>query len=209
MAKQFYDISNKLSRQMPVIKFEEGKEFKINSSLKGAIAIQGIAESGKEDLNTLRQIVSIGIGVEGLEYVESQDFTIPDWQTIVETISNAMMGLDDEEGSLRKKVRWYDLVEDWDLIEASFVTQYGIRLRETDMQWDEFCTLLSGIMPKTPLGQVVSIRSEEDKETLKTFNDHQRKIRQDWRSKQARLRTEEENELMMKKLEHMFEKAFG
>ena len=103
MAKQFYDISNKLSRQMPVIKFEEGKEFKINSSLKGAIAIQGIAESGKEDLNTLRQIVSIGIGVEGLEYVESQDFTIPDWQTIVEAISNAMMGLDDEEGEPREK----------------------------------------------------------------------------------------------------------
>lgn len=103
MAKQFYDISSKLTRQMPVIKFEEGKEFKINSSLKGAIAIQGIAESGKEDLNTLRQIVSIGIGVEGLEYVESQDFTIPDWQTIVETISNAMMGLDDEEGEYQEK----------------------------------------------------------------------------------------------------------
>lgn len=77
------------------------------------------------------------------------------------------------------------------------------------MQWDEFCTLLSGIMPKTPLGQVVSIRSEEDKETLKTFNEYQRKIRQDWRRKQARLSTEEENELMMKKLELMFEKAFG
>lgn len=77
------------------------------------------------------------------------------------------------------------------------------------MQWDEFCTLLSGIMPKTPLGQVVSIRSEEDKETLKTFNENQRKIRQDWRRKQARLSTEEENELMMKKLELMFEKAFG
>ena len=89
------------------------------------------------------------------------------------------------------------------------MTQYGIRLRETDMQWDEFCTLLSGIMPKTPLGQVVSIRSEEDKEMLKTFNEHQRKIRQDWRRKQARLSTEEENELMMKKLELMFEKAFG
>lgn len=77
------------------------------------------------------------------------------------------------------------------------------------MQWDEFCTLLSGIMPKTPLGQVVSIRSEEDKETLKTFNENQRKIRQDWRRKQARISTEEENELMMKKLELMFEKAFG
>lgn len=97
MAKQFYDISNKLTRQKPVVKFEEGKEFKINSTLKGAIAMQGLAESGKEDLNTLREMVAIGIGVEGLAYVDSQEFTLTDWQTIVETISNAMMGVDDEE----------------------------------------------------------------------------------------------------------------
>lgn len=103
MAKQFYDISSKLTRQKPVIKFEEGKEFKVNSSLKGAIAIQGIAENEKDNLKLLREIVSIGIGVEGLEYVESQDFTIPDLQAIVEAISNAMMGLDDEEGEPQEK----------------------------------------------------------------------------------------------------------
>lgn len=97
MAKQFYDISNKLTRQKPVVKFEEGKEFKINSTLKGAIAMQGLAESGKEDLNTLREMVAIGIGGEGLAYVDSQEFTLTDWQTIVETISNAMMGVDGEE----------------------------------------------------------------------------------------------------------------
>ncbi len=103
MAKQFYDISSKLTRQKPVIKFEEGKEFKVNSSLKGAIAIQGISEDEKDNLKLLREIVSIGIGVEGLEYVESQDFTIPDLQAIVEAISNAMMGLDDEEGEPQEK----------------------------------------------------------------------------------------------------------
>jgi hypothetical protein len=103
MAKQFYDISSKLTRQKPVIKFEEGKEFKVNSSLKGAIAIQGISENEKDNLKLLREIVSIGIGVEGLEYVESQDFTIPDLQAIVEAISNAMMGLDDEEGEPQEK----------------------------------------------------------------------------------------------------------
>lgn len=103
MAKQFYDISSKLTRQKPVIKFEEGKEFKVNSSLKGVIAIQGISENEKDNLKLLRKIVSIGIGVEGLEYVESQDFTIPDLQAIVEAISNAMMGLDDEEGEPQEK----------------------------------------------------------------------------------------------------------
>ncbi|WP_368346651.1 Gp15 family bacteriophage protein [Peptostreptococcus anaerobius] len=94
-------------------------------------------------------------------------------------------------------------------MEASFLTQYGIRLRSSDLEWDEFCVLLSGIMPKTPLGQVVSIRSEDDKEMLKNFNEHQRKIRRDWRSKQAKLRTDKENEQMMKQLEQVFAKAFG
>ena len=106
MAKQFYDISNNLTRQKPVVKFEEGREFKINSTLKGAIAMQGLAESGKEDLNTLREMVAIGIGVEGLAYVDSQEFTLTDWQTIVETISNAMMGVDgeEEEAATEKKL---------------------------------------------------------------------------------------------------------
>lgn len=51
------------------------------------------------------------------------------------------------------------------------------------MSWGEFCTLLSGIMPNTPLGQIVSIRSEDDKEILKNFTKEQRKIRSDWRSR--------------------------
>lgn len=82
---------------------------------------------------------------------------------------------------------WYDLYEDWDLIDASFAKQYGIRLRnEPDMSWSEFSTLLAGIMPETPLGQVVSIRSEDDKETLKHYTPEQHKIRNEWRSRQAR-----------------------
>lgn len=77
------------------------------------------------------------------------------------------------------------------------------------MEWDEFCTLLSGVMPKTPLGQIISIRSEDDREMLKNFNENQRRIRRDWRNKQAKLMTVEDNEQMMKHLEAMFAKAFG
>ena len=57
--------------------------------------------------------------------------------------------------------------------------QYGIRLRNDDMTWSEFCTLLKGIMPETPLGQIVSIRSEEDKNMLKNFTKEQHKIKND------------------------------
>lgn len=79
------------------------------------------------------------------------------------------------------------MYEDWGLIEASFTAQYGIRLRgEDDMSWSEFSTLLAGIMPETPLGQVISIRSENDKDTLKNFNSAQHKMRNDWRSRMSK-----------------------
>lgn len=90
---------------------------------------------------------------------------------------------------------WYDLYEDWGLIEASFTAQYGIRLRgEGDMSWSEFSTLLAGIMPETPLGQVISIRSENDKDTLKNFNSAQHKIRNDWRNRMNKTVALDKNE---------------
>ena len=35
-------------------------------------------------------------------------------------------------------------------------------------------------MPETPLGQIVSIRSEKDPKVLKGFSKEQRKIRSEW-----------------------------
>lgn len=54
------------------------------------------------------------------------------------------------------------------------------------MPWGEFSTLLAGIMPETPLGQIVSIRSEDDKEMLKHFTPEQHRIRSEWRSRRTR-----------------------
>lgn len=81
---------------------------------------------------------------------------------------------------------WYDLREDWALIESSIASQYGIRLRQvSDMPWSEFCNLVAGLLPETPLGAVVQIRSEDDPEMLKRFNKDQLAIRNKWREKQA------------------------
>ena len=77
------------------------------------------------------------------------------------------------------------------------------------MSWSEFCTLLAGIMPKTPLGQVVSIRSEEDKDILKHFTEEQHKIRNEWRNRQAVEMSEEEKENQIKELQEIFAKAFS
>jgi hypothetical protein len=57
------------------------------------------------------------------------------------------------------------------------------------MTWDEFCTLLAGLNGETPLGHIVSIRSEKDKERLKQFTPEERKIRNDWISKHRKVIT--------------------
>lgn len=111
-----------------------------------------------------------------------------------------------------KENKWYDLFDDWDLIEASFAMQYQIRLtHEVDMTWSEFCVLLGGIMPKTPLGQIVSIRSEEDKDMLKNFTPEQHKIRNDWREKNSPIQhmTDEEQRQAVRGIQEAFAKAFG
>jgi hypothetical protein len=86
---------------------------------------------------------------------------------------------------------FYDIVEDYELIEASFAQQYGIRLRrENDMEWGEFLTLLAGLNGETPLGYVVSIRSEKDRERIKNFTAAEKKIRNDWAIKHRRVVTD-------------------
>ncbi|ERK31927.1 hypothetical protein CINTURNW_1037 [Clostridium intestinale URNW] len=88
--------------------------------------------------------------------------------------------------------------------------QYNIRLRsETEMSWSEFTTLLKGIMPETPLGQIVSIRAEENKDMLQNFTQEQHKIRNEWREKQLEDMTVEETEEQMQELQELFAKMFG
>ena len=66
------------------------------------------------------------------------------------------------------------------MIEASFLSQYGIRLKTAELQFDEFLNLTGCLMPDTPLGQIVAIRSETDAEVIRNFTDAQRKIHDEW-----------------------------
>lgn len=79
------------------------------------------------------------------------------------------------------------------------------------MTWSEFSTLLSGIMPKTPLGQIVSIRAEENKDILKNFTPEQHNIRNDWRNKNNPIinMSNEEKEEEIRKVQEIFAKAFS
>lgn len=89
--------------------------------------------------------------------------------------------------------------------------QYGIRLLNEDMEYKEFCSLLSGIMPKTPLGTVVGIRAEEDKGILEHYSEDQTRIRNEWRNNHNPFdsMTEEEKMEEVLRVQKAFAEAFG
>lgn len=109
-------------------------------------------------------------------------------------------------------VDWYDVREDWTLIEASLAKQYGVRIRhEADMPWNEFCTLVSGLMPDTPLGQIVGIRAEKNPDTIKGFSPDQRRIHNSWLKRQAEKMVDNPDKLNkdMEALSQMIASMFG
>lgn len=106
---------------------------------------------------------------------------------------------------------WYDIEEDWPLIEASLAKQYGIRIRkEIDtMDYAEFCNLVSGLMPDTPLGNIIQIRSENDEEVLKNFTQEQKDIRWEYRNKIAKKISEEDFKNVIAEMQKAFKEMAG
>ena len=70
--------------------------------------------------------------------------------------------------------------------------------------WSEFATLLSGLMPDTPLGQIISIRAEKDKEIIKRFTKDQKRIQSDWKRRQSKNVDKESYEDAMNAFKNMF-----
>lgn len=123
-----------------------------------------------------------------------------------------MKRLRDFSGEQAAPNSWYDLEEDWPLIEASLASQYGIRIRQhPDMPWDEFCNYVAGLMPDTPLGSIVSIRAENDPKTIRAFGPDQRRIHTEWRKRGATRKLDDpvKLEMEMKNFELTMARLFG
>ena len=106
---------------------------------------------------------------------------------------------------------WYDMEEDWELIASSLKTQYGYSIRKeiNSMSWAELCNDISGLMGETPLGNIVQIRSEDDKERLKYFTQEQKNIRWKYRTKIAQNMNKEEFKKVITDLQKMFKEMAG
>lgn len=77
------------------------------------------------------------------------------------------------------------------------------------MTYGEFTALLSGLLPETPLGQTVSIRSETDAKRIAAFTPAQRRIYDEWAGRGIRMQTDEAAyTAAMRQMEQFF-KALG
>lgn len=99
------------------------------------------------------------------------------------------------------------------LIEQSIAKQYGVLpSAQGDLTWAEWAKLVSGLMDDTPLGRVVAVRSESDREIIKHFSPWQRQVRAEWAARRARSMTQqdkESNRKAMQALEAAMAKLFG
>ena len=84
---------------------------------------------------------------------------------------------------------------------------YGVKINSQEFQemsWDEFTDLLSGLPAESPLGRMVQIRLEDDKNVLKNFTSAQRRARSEWRSRQAKAVSEEDTAAFLEKMKQAF-----
>lgn len=65
---------------------------------------------------------------------------------------------------------------------------------------------MEGLSGDSPLGQLISIRAEKDPEKLKQFTPQQRKIRNDYLSKQAQHKTAKQVKEVLENMKIAFER---
>jgi len=59
------------------------------------------------------------------------------------------------------------------------------------MKWREFSYFINGLDHKTPLGRIISIRAEDNRDVLKDFTPEQRRIRAEWKTRRAKAMSKE------------------
>lgn len=68
------------------------------------------------------------------------------------------------------------------------------------MKWEEFADLLSGLSAETPLGRMVTIRSETNPDIIKNFTPDQKRIRAEWAKRSASYVTQDQMAAMLEQV---------
>lgn len=97
-----YDIVDRIANanQKPVLKLDAEHEYKINNSFPASIAIKAYSEDKKlDDMERIEKVLGVALSKEANEYITSQEYPMPVYITIINTImaSIADMSLEDIE----------------------------------------------------------------------------------------------------------------
>lgn len=99
------------------------------------------------------------------------------------------------------------------LIEQSIATQYGVLPSDQgELHYSDWAKLVGGLMHETPLGQMVALRSERDREAIKRFTPSQKRLRSEWaayKSTRAAKQDAATSREQMNQLERMFAAMFA
>ncbi len=91
---------------------------------------------------------------------------------------------------------YYDLEEDWDIIDCDFRRVHRVSLRDAiideNSTWPLFTSQLQSLGSESLLYYYVSIRSERDPVKIRKFNSAERKIYLDWKKKHSELKIQDE-----------------
>lgn len=111
--------------------------YEANVDFRVAIQCNQIAEEeGISDLERTMAIIYMVFGEKGLDNIEH-------YNLLIEWIKNWLsLGKEVERSNEEPDM---DFVEDYDLIVASFQSDYGMNLDEMEMDWKRFMNLMNGL----------------------------------------------------------------
>lgn len=96
------------------------------------------------------------------------------------------------------------------MIEQSLAKQYGVLPSEQEsLHYSDWAKMVGGLMDDTPLGRVIAIRSENDRDVLSRMSPDQQQIRADWFAFRASARTPADEKERQKQLQAMIAGLFG
>lgn len=116
----------------------DNKRYKINTDFKIALKCNEIAEDESiNDIERALAIIYLLFGDEGIEDYKNQEKLLK--------LAKKYLSCGKEIETDNNKEPDMDFIEDWDYIEASFMSDYNISLEDTQMHWWKFYNLLNGL----------------------------------------------------------------
>ena len=133
----------------------DGKKYKINTSYKVAIKCQEVAtDESIGDYERTLAIIYLLYGDEGIDNPKHYSKLLEKAKIYLSCGEN-----ETNEQELENNTPDFDYKQDIKLIQASFKSDYGIDLNDTEMHWWDFFWYLNGLTENCVLNRVREIRT--------------------------------------------------